>query len=283
MNTIIYVHLPKAAGRTLTDVVYRQYWPEKDRIWKTKGYFDGSFFRDGTEEVILEEQPAVVLGHLYYGLHERLSWPCEYATMLRDPMDRALSQYFHFRRAAEHPLHEAAMERDLEAFLKRGVTTLMDNAQTRFLSGHWDAPYGRCTDEMLWAALRNLDSMSVVGLVEHFDASLLLLQRAFRWRAPYYIPVNVNSGRPGVEELSESARRLLRRHNELDTELYLAARRLFGKQVSAAGPGFEDRLHAFRRENAVKGVKLQCGKKRWKAKQRQNRAKRTLRRWLPFT
>jgi len=74
---------------------------------------------------------------------------------------------------------------------------------------------------MLDVARRNLEEhFSVVGLSEHFDATLLMLKQAFDWHGIFYVRQNVNTDRPAVSSVSQATLDLIQEHNWLDVELY---------------------------------------------------------------
>ncbi len=73
----------------------------------------------------------------------------------------------------------------------------VDNAQVRYLAGTAgeivDVPLGQCTRTMLDVAIERLDqSFAFVGIVEQFEASIVLLRRTLNWRGCYYVASNTN-------------------------------------------------------------------------------------------
>lgn len=90
----------------------------------------------------------------------------------------------------------------------------------------------------------------VVGLTERFDESILLLQRAFGWRRPFYEKKNVGAVRRQKDELPAATRDLIARHNALDLELYEFARDRFEKSIAQLGANFPSDLRRFRRMNS---------------------------------
>src|SRR5690606_31821436 len=108
-------------------------------------------------------------------------------TMLREPIDRTMSQYNHFLRVEDHPMHNAAKCGPLY-FFQYASCTLVDNIMTRMISG-CNPPYRGCTPEMIERAKRHLESMTF-GLLERYDESLMLFQERFRWREPIYVRLN---------------------------------------------------------------------------------------------
>jgi Galactose-3-O-sulfotransferase len=232
---LIYLHIPKAGGSTLTGVL-RRYYHQADvfqirRPWK-----------ETTAEFI--EMPAakradirLLAGHMPFGMHLHFTQPSDYITVLRRPVDRVVSHYYFARKASAHVLHEAAKRVTLDEYVGSGMSLEMDNGQVRLLSGHdEDIPLGKCGRELLDEAKRNLrDHFLVAGLVERFDESLLLMRRKLGWKAwPVYLKRNVTSGRPEADTLSSDTIALIDRYNELDRELYEWAAQRFRADLDEA-------------------------------------------------
>ena len=101
-------------------------------------------------------------------------------------------------------------------------------------------------------AKQNLrEHFAVVGLVERFDESLLLLKQAFGWRNVYYMRHNVTQDRPRQGELPAETLELIRQHNQLAMELHHFARTLFETQLKQSGLDLPAELDRFHRLNRV--------------------------------
>jgi hypothetical protein len=158
-----------------------------------------------------------------FGLHEYLPEPSTYITMFRNPTARVVSGYYFARNNPVHymykPIHSKNL--DLERFVSAGITTETDNGQLRLLTGHIDdIEIGGCTRQLLDHAKNILSKyFTVVGSSERFDESLLLMKRKLGWnRLPVYQKRNVGAPRP--PELPKQVLNTIRKHNELDYELY---------------------------------------------------------------
>ena len=155
------------------------------------------------------------------------------------------------------------------------LPVMLDNGQTRLLSGVWgDVAYGKMDESHLVRAQRHLsDHFAVVGLQEEFDSSLLLMQKAFGWRRIEYRKRNVTQNRPDREALSAETLSAIRNANLLDLRLYEYARQLFRRQLRQQGALFKARVRLFPLENrfrrrywALRRVSLrQFLKERWRA------------------
>jgi hypothetical protein len=247
-STLIFLHIPKTAGTTLNSIIERQYAPPQifalgERVQESLD----SYRRMSTAE---KQQYRLITGHMSFGLHEHVPGPSRYFTVLRQPLERCVSFYYFVQRLSNHYLHEYVYDQSwsLAQFIESGVTIMMDNFQTRLLSGAWDKPaYGACTPDLLAQAKQNLQNhFDVVGLTSEFDRTLLLLRRHYGWRNISYARQNVTEKRPSVQEIDPQTRRLLLAHNQLDMELYQFTQTLFAQQVAAQGNSFEWELAYFR-------------------------------------
>lgn len=250
-GTLIFLHIPKTGGTTLQWALKRQYG--REGTFCVRGDLDGVAAELDALEPEERRRIRVIHGHMGIGLHQRLPGPARYFTMLRHPVDRVISHYYYVRRRPHHHLHEPiAAGMSLQEYVETGAGGLskeLDNGQTRVLAGEVPraAPLGGCTRDMLETARHNLDTLfGGVGISERFDESLLTFRRAFDWNLPFYVTRNVTKARPAVEEVDDATVRVIRRHNELDLELYEHGVRQLEDRIREAGPLFPVQLRSFR-------------------------------------
>jgi Galactose-3-O-sulfotransferase len=259
---IVFLHLPKTAGKTLTAALRYKYPSE-------------TLFLDSLNEplekvgeVPLEDRASarVVTGHLHYGVHRYIPQPSEYVTMLRDPVARVLSMYRFIAGNPRHWFHDDLVRQriGLEQFVQEAADPGVDNLQTRLIAGRDPgrilarAANGRparkqpseLDEGALEDAKRNLEAFLVVGLTERFDESFILLRRALGWKLPMYETHNV-SKRPRSESATPEALELIRDRNRLDLELYDHARELFSAAVEREGASFRREVAAFKALNRI--------------------------------
>jgi Sulfotransferase family len=247
-ETLIFLHIPKAGGSTMCKILRQHYPPAETVTLDIPGVA-----RFKTLSVAERGRYRLIQGHMYFGLHHFIPRASTYITLLRHPVERALSFYYYARRTSYHYLYPLLNTEpvDLKTLLARNLTTELRNDQTRMLAGdEWRDPERvatRATLELAQANLRN--HFRVVGLLEEFDASLVLLYRAFGWQLRCYVKENVAKEKPSDLSLDAETRRLLEEANSLDLELYEYARKLFDEQCRAAGDSFAADLCHFRRLN----------------------------------
>jgi hypothetical protein len=271
---IIFLHIPKTAGSTLRKVITRQYGA--DETLKCYYQKQGLSLREALDEIkaLPKEQAArikIVLGHIGFGVHEYLPWPCSYITILRDPIDRVISGYYHILRDSSHKFQAQVQRMSLKEYVSSDLlrseatrvnaVNAMDNGQTRLLAGNVveaemsgeGVEYGGCDGEMLERAKKNLREHLVVGLSERFDESLMLMKRVLGWSSIYYVKANVGWNRTRKEEITRDTLRCIEKYNELDIELYRYASEMFDEAISRQGPLFKRRIDSYRLLNKSYG------------------------------
>lgn len=251
--TIIFLHILKASGSTLKFLLNRCY-PEENS-YTIYPHTGGS-----AEELAAMDQTRLqmVSGHFGFGIHEHIHRPTAYITVLRDPVERVLSNYYHEKRASISHLYEALQDgMDIPAYIKFYVEELeADNVQTRMIAGNWyRRGHGPCTDEMLATAKANLrDHFAVTGITERFDESFLLMKRQFGWRYAFSPRFNVTKNRPQRAAVPAETIALIEKHNQYDRALYEYAIQLFEEQIRQYGFSFKLELLLYKFLKIVNGL-----------------------------
>jgi hypothetical protein len=246
-DVAVFYHMPKSGGVTLNSVLRRNYAPQEMVECGPDTHAFVAEMKTWPEERLAAIR--LLQGHFPFGLHRMLPRPARCFTLLRDPVERVISYYYHARREPAHYLYNLIHDNNwsLEALLDSGLALMMNDGQVRLLSGVWgDAPFDAIDDAILATAVENLRTCAVVGVTEQFDLALLLLQRTFGWRDIHYTRANVGHNRPPSAAHSPAMLAAVRRYNRRDLALYEEARRLLAQQARAAGPLLSLRLLAFR-------------------------------------
>lgn len=230
-NTVIFLHIPKAAGSTLNYVLTREYSREE-----TFG-MDNTRIKESIERLVGLPQSdrrkiRILRGHMPFGLHRHLPSPAAYVTILREPVSRMISHYHYVLATKAHYLHEEVVSKrmSLHDYVVSGISEELDNGQTRLLAGYIDEiPVGECTDELLDLAIENIENhFLVVGISERFDETLLRMYGALEWRrTPFYVRQNENKQRHALKSVLPETVDAIRERNRLDCKLYEHAKTRF--------------------------------------------------------
>jgi hypothetical protein len=243
---IVYVRMRMAADAPLGEALLHQY-PEEVQIHDLPSHFTEPEDSEAQVRALAASPPAELrLAQGEVLLRPDLSWPkgTRFFTILRDPLERTFSEYRSLRDG------ESGSGPSLEDALSQG--RIADDLQTRVLAG-CAAPVGEIPDGTLELALENLERLTLTGLTERLDESVVLLTHAFSWRRVACRPTDDNAGgEPGEEEdeeISPEARALIEQHNTLDLELHRRARERFESIVAEQGDEFGIEVTALRRAN----------------------------------
>ena len=252
-DTIIFLHIPKTAGSTLNAILQKQY--KRQQI-----YYLGANTQESIRsylDLADEEKKSIrlVTGHTAYGFHEYIPGSSTYFTFFRDPVERVVSFYHFVKNNEQHYLNKAAVNEfdGIKPFITSGITTMMDNGQTRLISGAWlDPGFGEINEQILAQAKTNLSKkFSVVGLTEQFDATLILFKEIFNWQDIKYMRKNVTKVAPVERILTAEEKEAVVSLNQYDIALYDYAQTLFEQQIAAIGPDFSRQLANFQRQNQL--------------------------------
>jgi len=272
---IVFTHIPKASGSTLVSIIDQEYG--KGNVFKIRVNDTFENIRSRLERRICESDASFfATGHLGFGIHEFVSVPVRYVTMLREPVALLISRY-HYRKnhpKSKHPLVIHANNSTLEDFAK----DIEDNMMTRFLSGmelksqlsldeskasfddlqteralNKDFKDIPCSREMLEAAKKHLeDSIDVFGITERFNESLLLFRKELAWKKIHYVRQNTGRAK-NREALPSHILETIRNRNLYDIELYNFSCELFERRIQSYGSSFLNDLKNFELINPIYG------------------------------
>lgn len=233
---IVFLHIPKAGGTSL-------------HIYLASHFEPGDVFHAlrGTDVLA-----AAVKDFRFYSGH--FYWQTIVAipdrrviTVLREPTERVLSEFFYFKSFREDYLNSHSMEYIIP-FKNMTVTEYLEDAlyrentenkQTRFFLDEEDiSPSQEILNPVaaLQKAIARLDETEAVGLFEHLDLSATLIARVLRLKPGIPLPrLNVTDLNHQNSDAFEKIERIvtpehieaIRRKNALDARLYEHAKSRF--------------------------------------------------------
>ena len=230
---LIFLHIPKTGGTSLT-ATFRDS-VGKAGVWQVDAPQlpqSLAHFRSAPAAELMAIR--VLSGHFPIGLDRYLPGPSFYATILRQPVDRVLSDYYYCQRAESHPLHAAIkagdlpLERFIETCPNAMTLRLCDFNLERHPTAWREQNLGLEPAARFAMAAKNLsERIAVVGLYEALENSLALIAGRMGWPRRPIARRNVTADRPKVSEHPPALLRRIEALNEWDSALYDLARRRF--------------------------------------------------------
>jgi hypothetical protein len=228
---VVFVHIQKTAGKTLRQILRRQYAGPGRSVHVPNFFAKPDLFWSTLDELAERLPPGleVAHGHMLF-VPDRWPHDTRFVTILRDPVERTISHYYWLneRRGARSALGS------IDEAIDQGA--ISDNLQVRVLAGA--DPSGPVTSTMADEAIAALDRFSMVGLTSRFDETLVFLGRAFGWRTAAYERVNSTNSRVPRTALDAATIARIEEHNRFDLELYAAAAKRFDELVRAQPDDF---------------------------------------------
>ena len=249
-DILYFLHIPKTAGTTLITILDSHF--DLDSILVDHGWNE-----------LLQKMPLdfskirLIRGHFGYGLYSLLPKKPVYITMLRNPVERTISDYYQTRRN-QNPTPKGYLIRNTElsdVVKDPSKKQIFANNQVRHIALDLDifsstkeidkdvlanfsydsyAEFflpGISNEKLLDTAKRHLSEFRFFGITERFEESLMLLCYTFGWRPiRNVIKQNVAIGKPS--EFSKETIDSISECTKLDSELYRYAIKLFESRFS---------------------------------------------------
>jgi Sulfotransferase family len=239
---LIFFHIPKTGGRTMKGIVKRclsdQHFdcdlnaPDTALWVRSTARIAEKFHKLPVERRRVVR--CMVGEHITMDVAGIFDRPAKFFTVLREPVDRVISNFYFGRTLQELPSHRFIRDMTLEEYLDSGMGLDHDNQQVRMLSGcpeldsAW-GPGGRPVSfrpvrrRHLEIAKRNIEERFIVAApLEKFTHLVWFLKRLYGWptHLALFGPRNKTPNRPPVHAVSKSTRNRLETLNQYDTDLY---------------------------------------------------------------
>jgi len=226
---IVFLHLPKTAGHSLKALALARFGEERV-----------AHVNDGPtmESFVRDHRPGrwdFVQGHMPWGLAERVGERGTYFTVLREPVDRFVSDYYYIHNAPGHPAHRGMRERGITlrdfARVPSPVHPFTQNAQVRRLCRYdlrprsdgrpWWAAHETIGDAALDDAKETLARrIDAFGLYERMADTMAEFAALIGTELHEMPRENVTPLRRAVNELDDETVAAIREANRFDVALY---------------------------------------------------------------
>jgi len=185
---------------------------------------------------------SVISGHVHFAEREGLDPRFQYATLLREPLDRTLSWLFFVTSNHEREQFPALYD-EYRAFLDSDGQDLGPIIAGQIINpmvAHYAGILGSCgagDDELVETAFRAVMGYDLVGIYERLDEFVAGLGELIGIPAPRTLqPVNVTVSRPARDGISAKLRDKLLAITELDRKLYERVAAVVSERLAASHP-----------------------------------------------
>ncbi len=172
----------------------------------------------------------VLAGHLWFAPGERLAPGWAYVTLVRDPIDRLVSQYHYYRSHRDGVARGTITDPEVAATLTLAFDEYVahpiadrsvHNAQATHFAARMAPDVRRLADpQLLDAAIASLEEYDVVGVFEDVAGFVRTCTGYVGTPVTLAPRVNVTASRPSLDALSPSLRARLIKQNTVDHALY---------------------------------------------------------------
>ncbi|MBM2816011.1 MAG: hypothetical protein HW421_2773 [Ignavibacteria bacterium] len=235
MTKYIFLHLHKTAGNTIGEFLKNAYGSKHFLEFELDNFFD-DYIR-----LIPDINYKMIKGHFSYGIHKHINSQDDYKyfTVLRNPVNRVISNFFHIKKEKDH-IFQPLIKKEgfiLVDFLKNKVDFHFDNLMTRYLAGeeYVNLPIGSIDDKILDIAKLNLTRKEfiLVGIQEHLDETLFILNKLIKLNPVFVLPSNINPEKNQESEvLNDEIIEVIKQTNPFDCQLYEFGKKLFKESRS---------------------------------------------------
>ena len=248
---LVHIHVPKAAGTTLNNILMRNYKYRVDSYGTEffPRYFPSEFVSLVSAPPTTGDRirPMFFTGHIGLGNELFRRMPVRYVaiTMLREPVSRVISHY-RFNSTAPS-IFQSAIQNDrldvIEYFHRfRSAIPLQYEYFAQGVNVGDESQPSRAAE-----ALRNLvESVSIFGIQDEFDEFVVLLAELLGLPDAFYIPLNMTPDDAATvnQKHTEELRKLLAD----DITFYESAVSLYRQRTEALTFDLADRVKVFKQE-----------------------------------
>ena len=241
-RTLVFVHLPKTAGTSVADLLGTRFSPASTLALRG--------MPDATVDALLADRGRYqfIHGHLPYDIRRSFTTTPFMFTIVRNPIERAISAYSYLRQRSTMAAGEPSVSQSRDTAVSlAGRLSLADFARTDLAARHTGNRqvlmmseayhphyFDRRTDTTaaltqhdLDRACEHLAECDSFGLTEQLDTTVELLSYALGTELLGTVGrANATAGRTATDELDADTLDVLREHTQLDHALYRSASEL---------------------------------------------------------
>jgi hypothetical protein len=218
--SLIFLHIPKTGGKTFKGVLFKQNY--RGRILEKPWNISSEDWIKLVKKT--NKKYKAIIGHMPFGIHNVYKFKgFEYITILRNPIDRVISNYYHFMR---NPSSKFKNKSFIDAL---DMSVDFNNLQTRMLSG--DISIYNCItgkfeqiiydENLLNKAKENLKKIKIVGFLDQYRTFLNKVEKHFKWKHfDSYNYNNIGKNKKPKQNIPKNVIEKIKHLNQMDIELY---------------------------------------------------------------
>lgn len=257
-HTLIFMHIPKAGGMSMRQVMARQVIGQPAYLFNTLNTYSIDRFVEKPQA----ERDALryVGGHIQFGVHRFINNPSVYVTMFRDPREHLISFYYFFRKTPSAWAYDLIKDKSFEEFLQM---RRMQTIQLNYTVGFDEEPhpehggigakrnYSLPVEERIALAEQNIrQHYGAIGLTDRFDESMVIMRQRMGWKNVHYLYKHYNKGRPRGEETGD-IKAMVEHYAQPDIQFYERMKAIYAEQRAAYGPTLATDLRTYQRNKAI--------------------------------
>ena len=233
MKNVFFLHIRKTGGTSLRGII-EKFYDKELRCPILSSLHMRRVIKQSDQKNYLN-QFQFISGH-YYGIKQILDDSFTTITILRDPIDRTISEYNHMIYDEKDPLHKYAKGRNiLECLEDPRLAIAMQNGQSRYFISNAGYDYDSIEDdEKIQISLDCLTNQCLFGFTELFNITCDYICNNFGWKVPEKVPY-LNQK---ITEQGSKRKDLIgvlghiEKVNQVDLTIYREARTIFDKRVA---------------------------------------------------